>query len=252
MKVNNNILNLYKSERTILLIIAYVTMLIDHAGYFLWPLYNHINNAYIYYTVFRLIGRFGFPLFCLFLVEGYFTTRSKLKYLIYLCIFAIISEIPFNLAMNKTIFDLTHQSVMLELLIGYILINMVDILCFKHTEVKWYDLCIWLILTAIYAYVAHLFKCDYREYGIIAISLIYLLKKLFVVPDCVIIIFAVMPLVFINKNEAIALFLFPIMLILSLLEQKDVIKSNKFMKILKYSFYPCHLLLLYLILYIFN
>ena len=72
MKVNNNILNLYKSERTILLIIAYVTMLIDHAGYFLWPLYSHINNAYTYYTVFRLIGRFGFPLFCLFLVIKFF------------------------------------------------------------------------------------------------------------------------------------------------------------------------------------
>lgn len=248
--------NLLKNkERLILIIIAYISMFIDHFAVILLPLFYHIPNINTYYEILRGIGRLAFPLFCLFLVEGFFATRNKLKYLLYIGIFAIISEIPFNLAFyNNIIFDIQHQSVMLTLLLGLILINIIDIICFKKNNIKWYDISIWLILTSIYAGIAYLLKTDYSLYGILSISIIYLLKKIGKeIPNSVIIIFAIMPLVYQNKIELIALVLVPIISLLDLLKQEEIKKKpNTIVKILKYSFYPVHLLLLYLILYTFS
>lgn len=254
MQTKEKVVLLKNKERLILTIIAYITMFIDHFAVILLPLFNYIPNINTYYEILRGIGRLAFPLFCLFLVEGFFATRSKLKYLLYIGIFAIISEIPFNLAFyNNTIFDIQHQSVMLTLLLGLILINIIDIICFKKNNI-WYDVLIWLILTSIYAGIAYLLKTDYNLYGILSISIIYLLKKIGKeIPNSIIIIFAIMPLVYQNKIELIALVLVPIISLLDLLKQEEIKKKpNTIIKILKYSFYPVHLLLLYLILYMFK
>jgi len=68
------------------------------------------------------IGRIAFPIFAFLLVEGYFHTRNLKKYLFRLLIFAIISEIPFNLAIGSRIFYPVHQNVLWTFLIGLLLI----------------------------------------------------------------------------------------------------------------------------------
>lgn len=50
--------------------IAAITMLIDHAGFLLFP--RHI--------IFRIIGRLAFPIFAFMIAEGCRYTRNKLKY----------------------------------------------------------------------------------------------------------------------------------------------------------------------------
>jgi len=68
-------------------LIAIVTMIIDHFGaVFAMPIY------------FRVIGRIAFPLFVFLIAEGCKYTKSMEKYILRLGIFALVSEVPFDLA----------------------------------------------------------------------------------------------------------------------------------------------------------
>ena len=75
-------------------IIAMISMLTDHtAAVFV----NAEQHAYLYEFL-RGAGRIAFPVFCFMLVEGFMHTGDVKKYLLRLFIFAVISEIPFDLA----------------------------------------------------------------------------------------------------------------------------------------------------------
>ena len=58
------------------------------------------------------IGRIAFPIFAFMIVEGYFHTRDLKKYVKRIFIFALISEIPFNLALGSRLFYPIHQNVL--------------------------------------------------------------------------------------------------------------------------------------------
>lgn len=69
------------------------------------------------------IGRLTFPIFAFMIVEGYFHTKNLRKYVKRLFIFAILSEIPFNLAMGSRLFYPIHQNVLWSFLISIGLIH---------------------------------------------------------------------------------------------------------------------------------
>ncbi|WP_461817744.1 TraX family protein, partial [Faecalimonas sp.] len=92
-------------------IIAIIAMIIDHIGLFFFP--EHI--------LFRIIGRISFPIFAFLIVEGFYHTRDIWKYMFRLGVFAVLSEIPFDLLTTGKVFDLRHQNVFFTLLIGVIL-----------------------------------------------------------------------------------------------------------------------------------
>ena len=89
-------------------VIAMVFMFFDHLWGTIVP-----GNDWL-----TCIGRISFPIFAFMIVEGYFHTKNLKKYATRILVFAIISEIPFNLAMGSRVFYPVHQNVLWSFLIS--------------------------------------------------------------------------------------------------------------------------------------
>lgn len=133
--------------------------------------------------VMRLIGRLGFPLFCFLLIEGYYHTRSKVKYGMRLAMFALISEIPFDLGFMSHVLEFTYQNVFFTLFFGFVTVWSIDAFCTwvgKKIQGKIrlvpYILGT-VIITAVGAVIVELLRTDYASIGVITIVLMYLLHR---------------------------------------------------------------------------
>ena len=93
-------------------IIAILAMLLDHIGASLYP-----SSIWL-----RAVGRLAFPIFAFLICEGFIYTRSVKRYAMRLGVFAIFSEIPYNLLHSDHFFDLGAQNIFLTLLIGLLTI----------------------------------------------------------------------------------------------------------------------------------
>lgn len=96
-------------------LIAIITMLCDHLWGTVVP-----GNDWL-----TCVGRLAFPIFAFQIVEGYFHTRDLKKYVLRLLTFAVISELPFNLAIGGRWVYPIHQNVLWTFLIaiGLIWVN---------------------------------------------------------------------------------------------------------------------------------
>ena len=101
---------MFDLSSTTLHIMAMIFMLMDHLWATLFPAQEWLT----------CVGRIAFPIFAFMTVEGYFHTHNFKKYLTRMFIFALLSEIPFDLMYGGTVFYPYHQNVIWTFSLIYI------------------------------------------------------------------------------------------------------------------------------------
>lgn len=154
-------------------IIACFAMLLDHIGYTF--IQNHNSSSYLWLSC--VIGRLAFPIFVFLLAEGLYYTRDKKKYVGRMCLFALLSEMPYNLMMSGELSDLTRQNVYFTLALGLIMCVFIEKIEEKIRDKELIMLLFECICVAIFATTAQLLHFDYGAYGITAIYLCYIFRE---------------------------------------------------------------------------
>lgn len=154
-------------------LLAVAAMLVDHfASIMLEDTYITIfrfgERAVDLYDMMRIIGRISFPLFAFLLVEGFLHTRNVKRYARDLLLFALLSEIPWNLAHSgKLIYG--SQNVLFTLLFG--LLGLWVIRDYQGNGGRKAALLTGLLILSI------VFRADYGCSGFGFILMLYLLRE---------------------------------------------------------------------------
>ena len=220
--------------------LAIILMLIDHVGASLLevfvlngygnsPLAGLVQNQAFWWrvdTVLRHVGRSAFPLFCFLLVEGAVHTRDIRRYCLRLSLFAVLSELPFDLALRNQIPWWSHQNVYLTLALGLLVIWVF----LRSAGREWRGV---LALGAA-ALAAELLHTDYGATGVLTIGILYLLR------DNLPLATAASVLV-LTVGSRMELYAIPAYLLMFLYNGERGRQPKYFF----YLFYPVHLLLLW-------
>lgn len=97
-------------------VLAMALMLCDHLWATLFPAQEWLT----------CIGRVAFPIFAFLIVEGYFHTSDLKKYMGRMLIFALLSEVPFNLLYGSSVIYPLHQNVLWTFLIALLSIAIIE------------------------------------------------------------------------------------------------------------------------------
>ena len=212
--------------------IAFLSMLIDHMNKALmYPLLT--ENGFLRYVsdVFDILGRVAFPLFMFFLVEGFFKTGNRFKYLLNLIVFGIVSEIPFDLFQSAVLFQPNSNNVMFTLALALAMIWVIDELKVPKSyiipPVLWFPVSIIIVITV--CLLSMIWGLDYEYHGILIAYFFYIFRN--------------NPILSIIGGY-LSIFKTPWALLGFCLTLTYNGKRGKQNKILNYLFYPVHLLIL--------
>ena len=144
-------------------IIALASMLLDHMA---------VVFPEIFPFWFRGIGRLAWPIFAFLLAEGFRHTKSPEKFLMRLLAFALISEIPYDIAMGNNINFTANTNIFYTLFLGGMAI------CMYERMKTWYNGQTMAALGAILptAIIAELLSADYGGIGVVFIFAVYVIK----------------------------------------------------------------------------
>ena len=146
-------------DRSVLKWIAVLTMVIDHVGAILFP-----DQIWM-----RVIGRVAFPIYAYCLAEGFRYTSDYRRYLGRLALFAVLSEIPFDLAFYGVPFSFAHQNVFFTLTLGLILLWVLE----RCRE----QLLLCAGAFAVLCFLAQALHMDYGAGGLLMVFAFYLARQ---------------------------------------------------------------------------
>ena len=240
-----------KISASTLKIIALITMFIDHMGAILLEkgLLPLISSAVLagtsldylpsdyqtwYYINFflRLIGRISFPIYCFLLVEGFLHTKNVKNYAMRLGLFALISEVPFDLAFYGEFFNLGMQNVFFTLLIG--LCTLIGMKSLENLPPQQAPIRFLVALTGMI--LAEFLQTDYSAFGVLLIVLLYLFRN------------DKKRQSFVGAISTLWEYTAPLSFLFTYWYNGE--RGKQLPKFFFYSFYPLHLLLLVLLRYL--
>lgn len=235
-------------DANMLRLLAMALMLCDHLWATLLPAQNWMTH----------LGRIAFPIFAFQIAQGYVHTSNFRKYALRLLCFAIVSEIPFNLFYAGSVFFPFHQNVLWTLLLGLLCIRQADTILhtpgrkkkllavlfllllllvsvFAMTDYGWRG-----VLTVLGFYVAGLLPLTPLWQGVLLVLLnmvrfqgwqleFELFGKTFALPEQSFAVLALIPICLYNGKRGV---------------------KNKIMQYGFYIFYPLHMLVLWLVLFL--
>jgi hypothetical protein len=167
--------------------VAIATMLVDHVAAVLvyghyrglyWALSPDAATWYQAYLVMRAVGRISFPLFCFVLVEGFVHTRSRARYALRLLLFALVSEVPYDLALHSEVSFMSQLNVMFTLLLAFCALWLASAVSKALKLPVWGET---LVTAAVLAGAAVLangpLDVSYHAYGVLLVGVLYLARN---------------------------------------------------------------------------
>lgn len=220
--------------------IALISMIIDHSA----VVFRSSLKEPVYLSM-RCMGRIAFPLFCFVLVEGFFHSSNRNRYLGRLLFFTALSEIPFDLVLKgsiwnvmnhpswRTVMDWSVQNVFLTLSLGFAAMMVMERYQNDYPRI--------LLIVIAFSFAGEILHCDYGSTGVATILLFYLIRKYGRLP----LIGAYLPLLVMGILSRIQLFC---ILSYPFLERYNGEKGRG-SRYFFYIAYPAHLLLLLFLKY---
>ena len=129
-------------------------------------LYRSLNRLYFYM---RRFGRLAFPIFCFFVVEGFFRTRDVKKYALRMFCFALLSEFPFDYALHHNQPFTAKQNVYFTLLIGLLVM-------WGATMMKGM-IALQAMVMAMGMITSFYLRTDYSYHGVFLIEMLFILRS---------------------------------------------------------------------------
>ena len=153
----------FELTAAVLHIIAMTLMLMDHLWATLLPAKEWLTCA----------GRVAFPIFAFMAVEGYFHTRSFKKYILRMLLFAVLSEIPFDLMYGGTWFYPVHQNVLWTFLLSLLGVWLMEQVRKKGKTCMYLLVCVLVVLAGLV--LGTLCMVDYYGAGVLTVFVFYFL-----------------------------------------------------------------------------
>ncbi len=228
-------------------ILAMLLMLCDH----LWA---SVLSGYGWLT---WIGRLAFPIFAFMIGEGYFYTSNFKRYLKRLFIFALLSEIPFNLLYSGSWIEPFHQNVLWTFLVGLLCVRGMDSVRKKRKPVVAVILSVGIMLLGYL--IGTILMMDYSGEGVLTVILFYLFRgekwwqKLGQLAGLIYInVYAIkgmrVPAEFFGMTVEIAQQGLAVLAIIPIwLYNRKRGPHNRFIQYAFYAFYPVHLVILWIL-----
>lgn len=148
----------------VLHILAMVLMLMDHLWATLLPAQDWLT----------CVGRVAFPIFAFMSVEGYFHTHNFKKYAQRMLLFAVLSEIPFDLMYGGTWFYPVHQNVIWTLLMGLLGIHLMETV--RKKQKPWVYVLVSAGVVAAGGILGTLCMVDYYGVGVLTVFIFYFFR----------------------------------------------------------------------------
>ena len=223
-------------RRSTLKIIACTAMAISHFGCIFHSFLPAVLVDLLYY-----VGRISFPIFAYLITEGWCYTKSKPRYMRRLLFFAVLSQIPYTLAVSGNAVSHFELNVLFTLFLGTCVLWIADIALDFQGPFRY----LLLFLSLIPVSLGFCFDMDFGWGGILCISFMGLSHNKSVKLCALVLSMGLIYLADFSLYYGIA-FLFTLPAVI-LLYFYDGSSGRVKYKYLFYLFYPAHLLVLYCI-----